>query len=105
MARLLAWCCSLAAILLVAYEGQALPLAEVHGAKWNDLNADGVWDAGEPGLPGWQIDLSYAAVEMSTITDDDGNYWFLELLSGVDTAVEVTVAEVQQPGWGPSPIR
>jgi hypothetical protein len=27
----------------------------VSGSKWHDLDADGIWDAGEPGLAGWQI--------------------------------------------------
>ncbi|MCL4201930.1 MAG: hypothetical protein KJ000_05505, partial [Pirellulaceae bacterium] len=26
------------------------------GYKWHDLNADGVWDEGEPGLNGWTIE-------------------------------------------------
>ena len=29
--------------------------AEIHGTKWNDLDGDGVWDEGEPGLAGWTI--------------------------------------------------
>lgn len=35
----------------------------VSGYKWSDCNADGVWDAGEPGIAGWQIFLD---------TDGDG---------------------------------
>ena len=29
--------------------------AEIHGSKWHDLNADGVWDNGEPVLADWEI--------------------------------------------------
>ena len=36
-------------------EGQALDLATKSGMKFNDLDADGVKDAGEPGLGGWTI--------------------------------------------------
>ncbi|HZT81836.1 MAG TPA: SdrD B-like domain-containing protein, partial [Gemmataceae bacterium] len=35
----------------------------ISGYKWNDLNGNGAWDAGEPGLNGWAI----------TLTDSAGN--------------------------------
>src|SRR6185503_2193034 len=30
-------------------------LGEISGTKWSDLDADGVRDAGEPGIPNWTI--------------------------------------------------
>jgi Ca2+-binding RTX toxin-like protein len=74
--------------------------AEIHGMKWNDIDGDGVKDAGENGLPGWIIYLDSNTNgqldngEISTITDANGNYQFTNLRPGI-----YTVAEVQQPGW------
>ncbi len=72
----------------------------IQGSKWNDLNGNGVQDAGEPGLAGWtiyldqnnnrQLDLG----ENFTTTDQDGKYSFTDLAPGT-----YTVAEVLQPGW------
>ncbi len=78
--------------------GSALS-GEIHGAKWNDLNANGVWDQGEPGLPGWIIylDANNNGIldgELATTTDANGNYSFSGLPAGT-----YTVAEFMQPGW------
>ncbi|MGB4578197.1 MAG: SdrD B-like domain-containing protein, partial [Methanoculleus sp.] len=48
------------------------------GTIWCDLNKDGIWDPGEPGIPGVRI-LRLNAKPMltgSTITDSDGSYHF-----------------------------
>ena len=37
--------------------GNRLQLGEIHGRKWEDLDGDGVWDAGESALAGWTIYL------------------------------------------------
>jgi hypothetical protein len=72
----------------------------IQGIKWNDLNGNGVQDAGEPGLAGWTIYLDQNnngqldTGETSTLTDDNGNYSFTNLAAGTHT-----VAEVMQPGW------
>ncbi len=40
------------------WEGDDEPVpGEIHGSKWNDLNANGTWDEGEPPLEGWKIYL------------------------------------------------
>ena len=49
--------------------------------KFDDLDADGVKDAGEPGLSGWTITLTGTdgfgtAVDLSTTTDANGAYSF-----------------------------
>ncbi|WP_264322338.1 SdrD B-like domain-containing protein [Zarconia navalis] len=75
--------------------------AEITGVKWNDLNKNGILDAGEPTLSGWTIYLDannngeLDTGELSTVTDADGEYTFDNLSPG-----SYIVAEVQQPGWG-----
>jgi subtilisin family serine protease len=81
------------------FGNQALP-SSISGSKWNDKNADGVWDEGEPTLEGWTIYLDQNQngqldeEEISTVTDVEGNYTFNNLLYG-----NYTVAEVLQDGW------
>ncbi len=69
--------------------------AEIHGTKWNDLDCDGVWDTGEPPLPGWVINL-YIGVTFisSTTTDAAGQYWFTGLTPGT-----YRVTETVSAGW------
>ena len=74
------------------------------GTKFNDLDADGTRDAGEPGLPGWTINLyqdtgtigSYDGepVFASAVTDANGDYSFQSLLAG-----NYIVCEVLQATW------
>ncbi|MBI3195338.1 MAG: VCBS repeat-containing protein, partial [Ignavibacteriae bacterium] len=63
------------------------------GTKFNDLNANGIKDGGEPGLPNWSIYLSGAASE-TTLTDVNGNYSFTNLQAGT-----YTISEEQRSGW------
>ena len=74
-------------------------LGSICGMKFNDLNGNGVRDAGEPGLPGWLINLSYnnAAGHVTLIdtTDANGKYCFNNLQGGGT----YTVSETNQSGW------
>lgn len=78
---------------------------QVSGIKFNDLDADGVRDAGEAGLGGFTIyhdddnDLIFDAGEVSTVTADDGTY-VLNLPPG-DPAVarQYRIREVDQDRW------
>ena len=85
------------------------PPGSIHGQKWDDLNGDGVWDANEPGLNGWTIELvdSTGQVVATQVTDDmdlnedgtidpteQGWYWFTGLEPG-----NYDVREESQPGW------
>jgi parallel beta-helix repeat protein len=63
------------------------------GSKFNDLNNDGHWEDNEPGLEGWTINLE-GPVNMSTITEPDGSFCFVDLPSGT-----YTVGETLVPGW------
>src|SRR5262249_43625413 len=73
------------------------PPGEKFGSKFNDLNKNGVKDAGEPGLPGWEIrifDTATHALIDKTTTLVDGSYMFDNLAPGSYTACEVL-----QAGW------
>jgi hypothetical protein len=74
------------------------------GVKFNDLDADGTRDAGEPGLPGWTINLykdtgtigsfDGEPVFASDVTDANGAYSFASLFPG-----SYIVCEVLQATW------
>jgi hypothetical protein len=72
----------------------------VTGNVFNDLNGNGIKDAGEPGLSFWTVyaDLNNNGVldpgEPSTTTDSQGNY----VLGGLP-AGDVAVREQLQSGW------
>jgi fimbrial isopeptide formation D2 family protein/uncharacterized repeat protein (TIGR01451 family) len=79
--------------------------ADISGFKFEDLDADGVWDQpGEPGVAGWTIQLSAldslnplgGTLSATTVTVSDGSYLFTGVADG-----SYRVSEVQQPqnGW------
>jgi hypothetical protein len=90
---------ALALLLIAVSTGQARALSvdygELHGTKWWDLDGDGQRDCCEPGLEGWQIQLSDGAGVVATITTDaNGDYWFEMVPIG-----DWEVSEILQPGW------
>jgi VCBS repeat-containing protein len=72
----------------------------ISGLKFEDLNGNGVRDAGEGGVAGWTIfidangDGVLQATETSVVTGADGTYSFTGLLPGT-----YIIAEVQREGW------
>jgi hypothetical protein len=67
---------------------------DIIGCKFYDRNADGVWDFGEPPIPGWLITLNGTAVngtlvDRSGYTDESGCVTFADLLPGNYTISEV----------------
>ena len=76
-------------------------LALVTGIKFNDLDGDGVRDAGEGGLGGWTIfvdrdnDGALDASEPRDITAADGSYSF----SLPTSTADYRIREVSQAGW------
>jgi hypothetical protein len=78
----------------------ATPLGSIEGSKWNDVNANGIWEADEKALAGWTIYIDSVANgtldpwELSTVTDANGKYSFTNLGPG-----EYAVREVNQTGW------
>ena len=80
--------------------GNHIPPGRIAGDKWNDLDGDGVRDAGEPTLPGWTIyldtdnDGQLDPGEPSQVTDASGHYLFDNL-----PPATYHVREVAQTGW------
>ncbi len=68
----------------------------VGGYKIHDLDGDGDWDGGEPGLEGWTITATRAdnGKSVSTTTASDGSFSFTNLPAG-----QYKVCETLQPGW------
>ena len=66
------------------------------GYKWHDLNADGVWDAGEPVLEGWTIKAFQGVTEMASTTTDGSGFYEFSLPPGVYTIQEVCPADWHQ---------
>lgn len=68
---------------------------EINGVKFNDLDCDGVQDAGEPTLSNWPIHLYQGGTFIqSTTTNASGNYSFTGMSPG-----NYQVTETVQPGW------
>nr|WP_175265962.1 SdrD B-like domain-containing protein [Methanothrix thermoacetophila] len=67
---------------------------DVSGYKFNDLNGNGNWDTGEPGIEGWTIYLSDGTTTISTTTGSDGSYSFTNLPAG-----KYTITEEERAGW------
>jgi protocatechuate 3,4-dioxygenase beta subunit len=69
----------------------------ISGEAFNDLNGDGELKAGEPGLPGWTIDLvdqATGAIVAETTSGAGGQYSFTDAYPG-----SYTIAEKQRTGW------
>lgn len=72
----------------------------ITGYKWNDINGNKNWDAGEPGLKGWTINLMRGNDKVDTaVTDEAGKFSFtinanIGLLPGT-----YRLEEVPQTGW------
>lgn len=81
--------------------------AAIGDQVWEDLNADGVFDAGEPGLGSVSIDLYQMGVlQGSTITDASGKYIFAGLAAGdyqirVSDSAKVLAGKVLTGGTQP----
>ena len=67
--------------------------AKVCGVKFNDLNGNGLQEAGELGLANWQIGVGLASIPPVT-TGDKGQYCINDLPVGT-----YTVSEIPQAPW------
>lgn len=69
--------------------------ATITGMKFNDLDGDGIFDSGEPGLEGWEIQAvhSGSGTVRTTVTGADGSF---ELVAGPGQWI---VSEVNQENW------
>jgi hypothetical protein len=83
--------------------GAAKPSPEptISGVKYEDLNANGVRDPGDPGLAGWTIELLYEGKHVaSTTTGAGGAYSFrLDADSLPIGAGTYTLREESREGW------
>ena len=60
------------------------PMAIVRGTVWRDVNADGVWQEEEPGIPGIRMTLTGGKdkVQLEVVTDEKGFYEFRQVKKG-----------------------
>ncbi len=78
---------------VTVYSGDAITLdfgnfklGKISGYKFLDIDGDGIWETGEPGLSGWTIKLNNT--ESETTTDSSGYYKFTDLGPGTYTICE-----------------
>jgi PKD repeat protein len=76
---------------------------EIRGVKWNDLNGNGIKEAGEPGIPNWKIIVDYnqdgvldpfSSGDFTTTTNSLGEYKFTNYFNG-----SYIVGEILKSGW------
>jgi len=82
-----------------AYTVQEEPTASLGDFVWEDLNANGIQDAGEPGIPGVVVQLMDAngvVVVDTTTTDENGSYEF-NLVSGMAYTISFTNPDPDGP--------
>ncbi|MFA4873372.1 MAG: SdrD B-like domain-containing protein [Patescibacteria group bacterium] len=74
-------------------------LGKIVGAKYNDRNKNKRYDLGEPGLPGWRIQLINLqnGQQQYTTTGAGGLYQFADLKPG-----RYILREILQPKWIPT---
>ena len=70
-----------------------IQLGSICGNKFNDKNRDGRKVSTEPGIRGWTIYLE-GPMNLTAVTDDNGNYCFYGLIPGT-----YTVREENKTGW------
>lgn len=78
--------------LVIGFRGSTLA-----GILFNDINKNGIQDAGEPGFPGLRVDLTGKG-QATILTDSIGKYHFSDLDPGT-----YTVHERLPEGWQPVP--
>ena len=65
------------------------------GFKYEDRNANGQWDVGEPKLSDWDINITEPNGNVVTVTTDSSGYYSYD----GDQIGQYAVSEVQQPNW------
>ena len=85
----------------VGYDFGELPPATLSGSVFEDLNNDGVQDPGELGVAGVEVTLAGVddlgnLVDVTVVTDADGNYVFADLRPS--DATGYTITETQPAG-------
>lgn len=73
--------------------------AYLEGYKWWDEDADGNWDGEEMGIPGWEMfidldmDEEWDVDEPKATTDENGKYYFDDLVNGEYQVCELNLNE------------
>lgn len=81
--------------------------SSISGVVFNDLNGDGIQNAGETGLAGWTVNLDTNAdgtVDATTVSGVGGNYSFAGLASGTYRVREVVQAGFVQTSANPADL-
>jgi len=75
--------------------------ASVSGYKFHDLDGDGEWDDGEPGLGGWTIELYDPQGQLidTTTTDDGEDPGYYEFTDITPAPGDFEVREGSRAGW------
>lgn len=68
----------------------------ISGVKYEDMNANGTRDNGEPGLENWEINLDNGSIVVLAHTNNNGEYTFASLVPGTYTVTEVSGAPYYQ---------
>ncbi|MEZ6062945.1 MAG: SdrD B-like domain-containing protein [Planctomycetaceae bacterium] len=85
---------------LESLESRLLLAAQIHGTVYHDVNADGIRQQDEGGLPNWTVFLdqnqngALDAGEDSVQTDNEGDFQFTGLAAG-----DYRVVEIVRPDW------
>lgn len=69
-------------------------VGSIQGYNINDQNSNGIWDAGETEIPGWNITLISSSETITTNTNVSGFYKFEGLAAGT-----YIMSEDVQKGW------
>lgn len=70
----------------MTWDAGIVPLGSIGDRVWFDVNSNGVQDAGETGIPGVTVILTYPdGTTATTTTDANGYYLFDQLLAGTYT--------------------
>lgn len=88
----------------VNYNFGEIKPAQLSGSVYNDLDSDGVQDAGEPGLPGVTITLTGGATPLITQTNASGYYQFTNLTPGTYTVTETDLASYSSTAAEPGTV-
>ena len=75
-------------------------LGSISGAKFYDVDTDGLWDVGEPAIEGWMVHLTGDIVDEYAFTDADGEFIFEDLEPGSYTVEEILPPA--PPTWVPT---
>jgi hypothetical protein len=78
--------------------------SQISGLVYEDLNANGVRDADEPGMGGWTVTLTGPAGSQATLSDGTGNFVFGALPAGDYVLCQMQPGGAQTYPWGTNTV-